>query len=377
MAGTNLRAGSLVFFLFSVLAFVACVRTENASPAASPNHPPPVVSSSEEAAPTISVTWFYRDNQRVSWEIIVENYPVPAGFSISCPITEIRIELPDGSAFPVYFDLEAVTLDSFYAATHNSRWLCTSKNEKPGKYRFSLMYFDEEKRIPISKQFQTILMLGSVYASNGTSQILLPARGEYPLASGTGDIRQVLTWNFAAPFAGSNQPVQINRVALNPSFALVEACITYDDQHYWKPNAILKIDGKIFHDTAYTPTYPFPYDLETTIKNAKRCYALILPHSLNIHSFSSFQAGIENFVIQMNDSNTLTMAECNAAKSRLSNQSLPVEIRCYSFQLRGEAQTWFDILRFPEAIKREVAYAIVEGLLTRTIQGPWLVEIEP
>lgn len=328
----------------------------------------------------VVVRWTYQDEDRFAVEISIEHYPLPQGFQTICPLTQLEVRSA-GENTLLYRNPEQSDLDEFYAITRHNRWYCTKRKEEDGfaDYLFSLTHFYEDEPIPdFGKDSSLLVELGSVIASNSLSVTTLPAVGafEFPLEIKPGE--KNLTWLNFASLADKGISVQINRVVVNPSFALLDACLEYPDHHFWRPIAAVSYQGQEVYSTEFLPTFPyFPYypSDRVSIESTRRCYSLIIPFDFPVDSLASFQIGIDQLQIVNTSPGVVTMQECEAVKATVEKSYMGLKIHCYEFESHGQLQHWFEVLSHPPDISAQEAYTLVESAFTQTIFGPWYAEI--
>lgn len=331
----------------------------------------------EGVTPRVEIQWMYEDEHRLALELVVNDYTLPDGFSIACPVTHIEFEGIGDEIYPVYISADLTTLEDFYDVTQNSRWFCTknARQNSNGSYKFSFMYFYNKPNQTMRKYSQVKIELGKVYATNDATQVILSSRGKYSFTLMPDSEKQKLTWVTPTRLTDDNVTVQIERTAVNPSFASLDACIEYHDRHYWRPRAGLIYDGQIIYSVEYMPTYPFPYDLDTTINSYRRCYAFTIPYIFPVKALKTLEIGVSDFDILLNDSNIMSMDECNDVKGKLSFLHPNIKIRCFSFELHNREQTWYEITEFPKLMPREKVYEILEKMFVHTKSGPWYINV--
>ncbi|GAB4500853.1 MAG: hypothetical protein Fur0035_03930 [Anaerolineales bacterium] len=326
------------------------------------------------------ISWVYRDERRLGLEIRIYNYPVPQGYQAECPLTQLRWRQASGELTPLYAaQSQFADVDEFNAANRSSRWYCAAGSH-PGEYIFSLIYFGaEQKNGPIAFPFGALeAQLGSVYAWTEDNQQLLPAQGNFWLPYFSLPPTKRLTWIFSPSAKADSFQVENQLAALNPSFALLETCITAENHaHFWQPQAFLQAGTERSLSEFSSPTFPFPADFASALASPKRCYALIIPHRLSLENLPPFEIGLDHIQVMRNDANTLTMQECEQVNQELNSQPAPIRLRCYPFTLMNQALVWFQITQFPPGMTEQEAYSQVEEALIQTIPGPWAEQIVP
>ncbi len=329
--------------------------------------------------PLVRIEWTYRDAQRLAVELSVSHYPLPSGFQTICPLTQLVIKDGLNENLLLYRNPEQISLDEFYVITRHSHWYCKKQTENNGfaDYLFSLTYdYGTETGFQWSKKASLSVDLGEVVATNSSSVTTLPSQGIFDFPLEFEIESKNLTWSDSAILTDNGVRVEINRVAVNPSFALLDACINYQDHHFWRPIAAILYGGQEAHSTEFIPTFPgYPFDRDSILESTRRCYALIIPFDFPLDSLSAFQIGIKQVEVMNTDAGVVTLQECEAAKEQLEKTYSGLHIRCYEFEMRGQQQHWFEVLSRPPDISTQEAYEIAESAFTQTISGPWYVEI--
>ncbi len=278
----------------------------------------------------------------------------------------------------LYLNPEQVSLDEFYTISRQNHWYCAQVGGGDGfaDYLFSLTHFyGDDPSLNLTQGAKLLVDLGEVIAANSISVITLPSAGSYelPLELRSGMPR--LTWLNPGLLAASAVSVEINWVAMNPSVSWLNSCLEMQDHHFWKPRAALVYQGQETYSTEILPTYPYPFDRDTTLRSTRRCYSFSIPFTMLLDSPGPFKAGIDQVQIVNTDSGVVTTQDCATAKDTLEKSYPGLEIRCVTFQLRGESQNWFEVLSHPPAMSEQEAYTLVESAFIRTIAGPWFVKI--
>lgn len=343
----------------------------------------PVTSGSGPApangTPLARIEWTYRDAQRFAVELSVTNYPLPQGFQIICPLTQLEVESDAGKSLLLYRNPEQSSLDEFYVITRHSHWYCKEQTESDGlaDFLFSLIYYyEEDTEFDWNAVPRLRVELGEVIATNSVSVLALPNQGTLDLPLDFGARSKNLTWLPATTLTKNNILVGIERVALNPSFALLDACIEYQDHHFWRPVAALLYQDQVFYSTEFLPTFPSnPSDRDSILRSTRRCYSFSIPLDFPVDMITSFQVGINRVQIVNDDPGTVTMQECEAVKRHVEAAHSGLKIRCYEFETRGQQQHWFEILSSPPGVSTQDAYELVESAFTQAIAGPWYMEI--
>lgn len=361
--------------VFICLCLTACI--PNPTNAVMPSVRPTPASG----GPKLEIKWTYRDARRFALELLVTHYPLPQGFQTICPLTQLRII--NGNTRKIlllYQNPEQINLDDFYAITQHSRWYCKKQAESNGfaDYLFSLTYYyDDDTNINWDYNYSLSVELGAVIATNSLSAITLPEIGTFgfPLAVKAGG--KNLTWLPSVNLTSKGILVEINRVAVNPSFTLLDACLEYQDHHFWRPIAAILYQGREEFSTELLPTFPsYPTNRASILQSTRRCYSLIIPFAFRVDSSTPFQIGINQVQIINSDPEVVTLQECDAVKNRLENAYSGLKIRCYEFETHGQVQHWFEIISRPSETSTQEAYDLVESAFTQVITGPWYIEIQ-
>ncbi len=329
--------------------------------------------------PQVEIEWTYQDAQRFGVEFSITNYPIPQGFQTNCPLTQLEIKNDSGQNLLLYKNPEQISLDEFYALTRNSRWLCKKQSESDGiaEYLFSLTYYyGNETGLQWNEKNTLSVEMGEVIATNSGSMITLPGQGTLYLPLDFETANKNMTWSLPSSMTSNGIMVEIDRVAMNPSFALLDVCIEYQDHHFWRPVAVVLYQGQEVYSTEFIPTFPrYPFNRDTILKSTRRCYSLSIPFNFPLDSLSSFQIGIKQVDVVNTDAGVVTMQECETVKEQLEKTYTGLKIQCYEFEIRGQQQHWFEILSPPPGISTQDAYKLVESAFTQAIPGPWYMEI--
>lgn len=326
----------------------------------------------------VEVRWTYQDEYRFAVEISIENYPIPQGFQTRCPLTQLEVK-NERKDLLLYRNPEQINLDEFYALSQKSNWYCSSQRTGNGSvdYVFSLSYFytTNESVFDFSEDWVLSLELGEVFATNSTSVIALPDLGTFqlPIEIKAGEKR--LTWLSSSKITDKGITAQIERVAVSPSFTLMDACLEYQDHHFWSPRARLVYQDQSAYSTEWLPTYPYPFDRDTTLGSTRRCYTFFIPFIFPFDSLSNFHIGIDQVQI-MNNAGTIKRAECEAIKASMEKLYPSLQIECNTFEINGETQNWFQIHSRPDNFSEEKAYKLVESAFQQSVTGLWEIEIE-
>lgn len=358
------------------LVMAGCI--PNSSPDKTPSETLSINPSSASENVQVEVRWTYKDDYRFAVEISIENYPVPQGFQTRCPLTQLEVK-KERKTLLLYRNPEQITLDEFYTLSQKSNWYCSSQRTGHGSvdYVFSLSYFytTNESVFDFSEDCVLSLELGEVFATNSTSAITLPGLGIFQLPIEIKDGEKRLTWLSSIKITDKGITVQIERVAVSPSFTLLDTCLEYQDHHFWSPRARLVYQDLSAYSTEWLPTYPYPFDRDTTLGSTRRCYTFIIPLIFPFDSLSSFHIGIDQVQI-INDAGTIKRAECEAIKSSMEKLYPGLQIECNTFEIHGETQNWFQIHSSPDSFSEEEAYKLVESAFQQSFTGPWEIEIE-
>lgn len=366
---------SLVLIGIAFLFVAGCV-LHPASDADTPATPTfESISLSEK--PLVRIEWAYRDNQRLGLELSIANYPLPQGFQTICPLTRLELGSDRRKILLLYRNPEQISLEEFYALTKHSRWYCEKQTESNGlaNYLFSLVYYyGEDSNFERNADTWLRIELGQVIATNSASVITLPDQGvlDIPLNfEPSGDNR---TWFPAFSLTNHDILVEIERVALNPSFALLDACIEYQDHHFWRPLAAISYQGRVVYSKEFLPTFPpGPADRDSILQHTRRCYSFSIPFDFPLDTATSFQIGIERIQI-VNDNPT--RQECDAVRQEVETANPGLQIRCIEFEtMEKTTQQWFQVLSYPAGLSGQEAYELVESNFTRDVVGLWYVEI--
>lgn len=326
---------------------------------------------SNSPKPLAQVNWTYRDDWRLGLEFSIANYPLPRGFETLCPLTRLELKRK-GKTLLLYRNPEQIDLDEFYMLTKQSRWYCEKRTESDGlaDYLFSLVYYYGES-FPFKRDADLWLHmeLGEVIATNSVSAITLPNQGvlDIPLNfESSGDPR---TWFPALSLTQRDILVKIERVALNPSFALLDACIDYQDHHLWMPTAAISYQDWLTYSTEFLPTFPpHPTDLDSILQSTHRCYSFSIPFNFPLDQ-ASLRIGIERFQI-VNDNPT--QQECEAIRQEVEDAHPGLQIRCVEFEtMEKTKRNWFQVLSYPSGMSAQEAYELVESSFNRDVVGAW------
>ena len=329
----------------------------------------------------VGLTWAYHDEERLGVEIAVSNYPVPEGYHLECPFTQVDLAVGPEETRLLYQNETQISLDDFYALVPQSRWHCRQTAEGPGTvdYRLSLTHTYAPAAAPAWDGPPALnVTLGEVTAYQmGEEEITLPGQGtfEFPLALAPAE--QTLTWQPEAAFEAGELTVELNRVSVNRSTAVLEACVTLDDHHSWQPEAAILYQGQELLATEYVLTEPLnPSDGATVLESTHRCFSFLFLSDSPLDALEDFQIGISQVVVDNTNPGTVTQADCETAKSQVEAEHPGLEIRCYETEIRGQQQHWFEIVALPEGIAQEEAYEWVVAAFRRTIPGPWLTTLQ-
>lgn len=376
----SLLLGMFCFILSSCIAFLP----RNEIPSATSAIEPPNESKDLKAV----VKWSYQDKDRFGVEISIEDYPVPLGFHTSCPLTQLEVESA-GKSLLLYKHPDQIDLDEFYAISAHNRWNCVLEKEDDGfaDYLFSLTHFYKDTTLPdgadnfvdevlpdLVEGFTLVADFGEVNAVTGSQAVItLPSKGIYKLPLRITPSTDNLTWFNFSSVTTNGISVQINRVALNPSAAWVNACLTYQDHHNWIPKAELENQGHTVYSVDFLPTYPpFPSDV---YQSDQRCYSFSISINKPIDITVPFQVGISQVIIDNTNPGIVTAQECEFVKDTIEKSNSEIEIICWEYETHGEKQIWFQMVKHPSNMTAEEAYIYVEDYFRQTIYGPWLVQI--
>lgn len=337
---------------------------------------PAFESSSLSEKPLARIEWAYRDSQRLGLELSIANYPLPQGFQTVCPLTRLELGSDRGEMLLLYRNPEQISLDEFYALTTHSRWYCEKQTESNGlaDYLFSLVYYYGENFNFEQKADTWLHMeLGEVIATNSASVITLPNQGALDIPLDFEPSGNNRTWLPVFSLTNNDILVEIERVALNPSFALLDACIEYQDHHFWRPIAAISYQDQVAYSKEFLPTSPpNPANRDSILQSTRRCYSFSIPVNFPLDQAASFQIGIERVQI-VNDNPT--MQECDVVRQRVEAANPGLQIRCVEFEIRGQTQNWFEVLSYPSNMPAQEAYELVESGFTREVVGLWCMEI--
>jgi len=374
------RRASFPRLILGVLYLVAMTGCFPISPAAktSPRIPDIKPNSMNENL-QVEVTWTYQDTQRFAVELSVIHYPLPQGFQIICPLTQLVIKNGAGESLLLYRNPEQTNLDEFYAISQHSRWLCKKQTESDGfaDYLFSLTYsYKDEASLQWNESHTLSAELGGVIATNSGSMMNLPNQGTFDLPLDFETEDKNLTRLHPTVLINNGILVEINRVTVNLSFALLDTCIEYQDHHFWRPVAAILYHGQEAYSTDFIPTFPrYPFNRDTILESTRRCYSFIIPFDFPLESLSTFQIGIKRVEIVSTDAGVVTMQECESVKAQSEKEYPGLEIRCIEYKTRGQQQHWFEILSPPPGLSTQDAYELVKSAFTQVIPGPWYAEI--
>lgn len=371
-----------VYFMIvivGIIYFFATGCVPNSTTAADMPITPGLESNSAPGTPQVRVEWAYRDGQRLGVELSVANYPLPRGFQTICPLTRLEIRSDGGESLLLYRNPEQISLDELYAISHRSRWYCNEQTQSNGlaDYLFSLIYYyGEDARFERNTDLWLHVEMGEVIATNSASVMTLSNQGTLDLPLDFETSGKNLTWLPAFTLTKNDILVEIERAALNPSFALLDACIEYQDHHFWRPVAAISYQDQEFYSTELLPTFPsYPADRDAILQSARRCYSFSIPFDFPIDATTSFQIGINRVQIVNNDPGVVTMQECEAVKQRVESAHAGIKIRCHEFETRGQTQHWFEVVSHPPGMSAQEAYELVESNFTEEVVGPWYMEI--
>ena len=341
--------------------------------------------SSGEATPAhgtlqVGMEWTYLDARRLGVELAVTNYPIPPGFQVSCPLTQLTIKDDAGRSLLLYRNPSQITLDEFYAITRYSHWYCKEQTEGNGfaNYLFSLIYdYGEDAEFDWNAGPRLRVELGEVNATNSVSVTTLPNQGAFDLLLDFATRSNNLTWLPAATMDKNDVSVEIERVALNPSFALLDACLEYQDHHLWRPIAAISYQDQVFHSTEFLPTFPYPGDpRDVTLQSTRRCYSFSIPLTFPPDSTTPFQIGIDHVQIDNTDPGVVTMQECEDVKKQVESSHPGLDIRCHAYETMDQPQHWYEVIARPPELSALEAYDLVKSAFVRTIEGPWMLELQ-
>ncbi len=325
----------------------------------------------------VQIEWTYQDQSRFAMEVSIKHYPVPRGFRLRCPLTQLEIQSADNNLL-LYRNPDQIELNEFYALTQNNYWYCSKQAEGDGfaDYLFSLSHFYQAGLAPkLNGPLSLSLELGEVRATNSVSTITLPAAGAYNIPLQFQPAAKNLTRFPSSEIEDQAVAVQIQKITVNPSVTWLDACLETQDHHLWRPTAELIYDSQEAYSTEWLPTYPFPFDRNTTLQSTHRCYSFTIPFAFPLGSASSFRAGINQVQIDNTDSGLVTMQDCESVKQTMEVLHPGLKIHCIEFKLRGEQQHWFEVISRPSDMSAEDAYTLVKSAFIRTIVGSWFVEI--
>lgn len=298
---------------------------------------------------------------------------------VNSRITQLEVKSDAGKSLLFYRNPERISLDEFYAITRHSHWYCKEQTESDGlaDFLFSLIYYyEEDTEFDWNAVLRLRVELGEVIAANSASIITLPDQGALDIPLDFETSAENLTWFPAFSLTKHDMLVEIERAALNPSFALLDACIEYQDHHFWRPVAALLYQDQVFYSTEFLPTFPSnPSDRDSILRSTRRCYSFSIPLDFSLDTMTSFQIGINRVQIENNDPGVVTMQECEAVKQQVESKHSGLKIRCYEFEIHGEPQHWFEILSRPPGVSAQEAYELVESSFITKVVGPWYWEI--
>lgn len=365
----------LAIILFSV---TSCV--SNATPNDDAPILPAIQTNPVATTPQVRIEWAYRDDQRLGVEVSITNYPLPQGFQTICPLTQVELRKNEGEGLALYRNPEQISLDEFYTIAQHSRWFCVKQREDNGlaDYLFSVISYNANASgIKQDMDAWLHLEMGEVIATNAVSAVTLPNQGRFDIPLDFGESDKRLTWFPAFSLTNHNVLVEIERVSLNPSFALLDACIEYQDHHFWKPIAAIFYQDKAAYSTEFLPTFPaYPSERDLILKSTRRCYSFSIPLDFQVDQSAPFQVGIDRVQIVNNDPAIVTMQECEAVKKQVEAMYSGLKVRCRQFESHNQQQHWFEVVSHPPSMSAQGSYELVEANFTQEIVGAWYLEID-
>jgi len=144
------------------------------------------VSSPAREGLQVQIEWTYQDQDRFAMEVSIQHYPVPQGFQLRCPLTQLEIQ-GVGNNLLLYRNPDQIELNEFYALAQNNDWYCSKQAGGNGfaDYLFSLSHSYQAGLAPkLNGPLSLSLELGEVRAANSVSAMTLPACGylQHPIA---------------------------------------------------------------------------------------------------------------------------------------------------------------------------------------------------
>lgn len=361
--------------------------------------PPRAVAASPTAPalPPVRVTWAYWDASRVAMTLQVHR-EIPAGYHLSfpgCPVTEVQLQ-SGGNVITLYRHPD--TEREWLAFLQRVRWNCRPLGK--GDYIVSLTYLlprTARTPPPTDNAALVTVSLGAllVDANDGGIPLSLPSQGDLSLAvdfpppdvalSWTGPVtlrenhsleppvvEAGLSWTEPVTLRENGATVTLRSVFVNPSVTWLDACITYPDQHTWQPEAFIRAGGW-FTPAALAQGMPVgPADASdmSDWATSPRCYTFALPFVFPEWAGAEVSVGVARFRI-VPDAGTLREEECETARRKMEAEYPGLEIRCRTYEIRGEVQHWFDVVALPPDLSPAEARRRMEEALQTEITGPW------
>ena len=323
---------------------------------------------------TIQILWAYRDDQRVSVEYQVLNYPAPDGYHALCPVTKADIHLVDHGDFTIFKPSYSMKLDELYTLFENNRSECWAFPDNPKNFFITHTFFIDTME-PLTEPIVLNLELGSIFANAQTSQITLPALGnvqftlELPLSDGLSFTPQEIQQN-------DEMQVSLQEVIISPSITGTELCVEMDNIYHWKPQACLTHGDVTDCTSTYMRMDVLPSREGTQENENKKCYWFNIPHHFfDVPAESVFQVGIQKVDV-VNDSKTITTQDCEAVQAKVQSEHPGLTIQCIELITHGNVEHWFQIMSTPADMDHLEAYTLVEDSFTRVVPGPGLFELD-
>lgn len=368
----RVRLAGLIFCLLT-----ACTRS--LPPAAvAENHSSATAEMASITAvrPHLEILWTYKDAYRLGIEVAIKDYPVPEGYQLACPVTKLDF-IGGQQVFSVYSNED----EYFNTLILYNRWYCVQSGEgKSGKdYIFSLVHFWEDA--PEPEVDAMTVTLGEVIASEFDPQpdtfLHLPAQGAFSApVQFEAEGEHPWTWTPSETVTENGIQVTIERVAVQPSFTMLDACVTYDNHHMWRPRASLVVAEKSAISTdgfPYDP--PPPADAHTLLGSTHRCYTFALPFDFPLEGEHPLTIGLDQIRIDGSSAGEITEQECEKVKKKLETTYPGMQSRCYQSEIRGEPQHWLQVLTPPPGVSAAEAYTLVNSAFIRDIPGDWRITI--
>ena len=325
---------------------------------------------------TIQLLWAYRDDQRVSFEYQVLNYPLPDGYTTICPVTEVKLNIENQETMTIYKIIDRIGLDEIYSLFEKNRSECYSIQNSPNNFIIHhTTFLDTTENITDTTPFLLNISLGEIVANTDTDRIKQTGLGnvqftlELPLSNG-------LTFTPQEIQPNEEMQVSLQEVVISPSITGTELCVEMDNIYHWKPQACLTHGDVTDCTSTYMLMDVLPSREGTQENENKKCYWFNIPHHFfDVPAESVFQVGIQKVAV-VNDSKTITTQDCEAVQAKVQSEHPGLTIQCMEFTTHGNVEHWFQIMSTPVDMDQHEAYTMVENSFTIEVPGPGLFELD-